>query len=281
MTKKYAMVIDINKCSGCYNCQLACKDEHCEHDYPGYAAPQPMMGQFWMKVTERERGKYPKVKVAYTPVPCMQCKDASCLKAAQDGAIHRRPDGIVIIDPVKAKGQKQIVSACPYRVIYWNEALQLPQKCTFCAHLLDDGWKEPRCVQACPTGALKVHRVDEQAMSHFKETESLEILKPELNTQPNVYYRNLFRYTTCFIGGSIAFNNGDVVDCAEEAEVVLLKDGERMATMGTDNFGDFKFDALEENSGGYCLEIMFQDYDKKTMEIDVQTSLNVGTILFF
>ena len=278
---KYALIIDVEKCEDCNNCFLACKDEHVGNEWPGYTVSQPLHGQRWINIRRKERGQFPLIDVAYLPIPCMHCDNAPCIKAAKDGGVYKREDGIVMIDPSKAIGQKELIKSCPYDAIWWNEEKNVPQKCTFCAHLLDDGWKEPRCAQACPTGALKVHRVDEQAMSHFKETESLEILKPELNTQPNVYYRNLFRYTTCFIGGSIAFNNGHVVDCAEGAEVVLLKDGERMATMRTDNFGDFKFDALEENSGGYCLEIMFQDYDKKTMEIDVQTSLNVGTILFF
>ena len=276
---KYALIIDVEKCEDCNNCFLACKDEHVGNEWPGYTVSQPLHGQRWINIRRKERGQFPLIDVAYLPIPCMHCDNAPCIKAAKDGGVYKREDGIVMIDHSKAIGQKELIKSCPYDAIWWNEEKNVPQKCTFCAHLLDDGWKEPRCAQACPTGALKVHRVDEQAMSHFKETESLEILKPELNTQPNVYYRNLFRYTTCFIGGSIAFNNGDVVDCAEEAEVVLLKDGERMATMGTDNFGDFKFDALEENSGGYRLEIKFRDYDKKTIDIDMQTSLNVGTII--
>ena len=107
-----------------------------------------------MKIVERERGKYPRVKVAYTAVPCMHCDDAPCIRAGLNGAVYRREDGIIIIDPEKAKGQKEIMSACPYNVIYWNEDLGLPQKCTMCAHLLDAGWKEPRCSEACPTGAI-------------------------------------------------------------------------------------------------------------------------------
>ncbi len=93
-------------------------------------------------------------------MPCMHCDDALCVKAAQDGAIYKRSDGVVIIDPKKSEGQKRLVSTCPYRVIYWNEEKQIPQKCTFCAHLLDKGWKEPRCVEVCPTGALTFGDLD-------------------------------------------------------------------------------------------------------------------------
>ena len=60
----------------------------------------------------------------------MHCQDAPCVDAAIDGAVYRRDDGIVIIDPEKAKGQERIVNTCPYRVIFWNQELQIPQKCT-------------------------------------------------------------------------------------------------------------------------------------------------------
>jgi ferredoxin len=96
---RYGMAIDITRCIGCYNCVLACKDEFCGNDYPPYSLSQPMTGSFWMKVIEKERGKYPKVKVAYLPVPCMHCDDAACLRAATDGAVYRRSDGIIIIAP--------------------------------------------------------------------------------------------------------------------------------------------------------------------------------------
>ncbi len=47
------------------------------------------------------------------------------------------------------------MEACPYEnVIYFNDDLNIAQKCTFCAHLLDQGWTETRCSDACPTGAF-------------------------------------------------------------------------------------------------------------------------------
>ena len=178
---RYGIVIDIKKCAGCYNCFLACKDEHCEHEFPGYAAPQPMTGHYWMNLTEVERGQYPKVKVAYIPLTCMHCQNAQCIKQAENGAVYRRPDGIVIIDPEKARGQKQLVDACPYRVIYWNEEQQVPQKCTFCAHLLDQGWKEPRCVELCPAGALTFGDLDDpnSEVAKLIATGNAESLRPE------------------------------------------------------------------------------------------------------
>jgi len=103
------MVIDVSKCVGCYNCFLTCRDEFAGNDYPGYSAAQPMSGGNWIKVNEIERGCYPKVKVDYVPVTCSHCAEAACVKLDQTGAIYRRADGIVLIDPEKAKGNKDLV----------------------------------------------------------------------------------------------------------------------------------------------------------------------------
>ena len=79
-------------------------------------------------------------------------------------------------------------------------------------------------------------------------------MKPELGTKPRVYYRNLWRYTTAFIGGSVSAEAGGVVDCVEGAEGAPHKDGALVAETTTDNYGDFKFDRLAENSGRYSVE---------------------------
>ncbi|MEM2915548.1 MAG: 4Fe-4S dicluster domain-containing protein, partial [Candidatus Bathyarchaeia archaeon] len=118
---RYGMLVDVAKCIGCYNCWLACKDEHCGNEHQGYFVAQPETGHFWIKIIERERGKFPKVKMAFIPMLCMHCENAPCVRAAKDGAVYQRKDGIVIIDPKKAVGQREILTSCPYRVIYWNE----------------------------------------------------------------------------------------------------------------------------------------------------------------
>jgi len=150
---KWNLIVDIAKCHDCNNCFLACKDEYFENDFPPYSSAQPRMGQRWIDILRKERGQFPRVDVSYLPLLCMHCDDADCIKAAEGGAVYKRDDGIVIIDPLKAKGKKSIVESCPHGVIWWNDELDLPQKCTFCAHLLDEGWDKPRCVQVCPTGA--------------------------------------------------------------------------------------------------------------------------------
>jgi Fe-S-cluster-containing dehydrogenase component len=271
---RYGMVIDVNKCAGCFNCFLACKDEHCGQEYPGYTAAQPMTGHFWMQVFEKERGSYPKVKVAYTAVPCMQCKEATCIKQAENNAVYRRPDGIVIIDPIKAKGQKQLVNACPYRVIYWNEEKNLPQKCTFCAHLLDQGWKEPRCVELCPAGALTFGDLDnpKSEVAALVAAGNTESLHPEYELKENVVYLNLPKK---FIAGNVAYSDTDEV--AGGVTITLSRDGEKKTAM-TDNFGDFEFEGLADNTD-YIVAIKAPRYKSKEIKVRTLADIYLGVIM--
>ena len=182
-----AFLIDLTKCVGCHDCQIGFKDEHVGNDWSPYAKPQPEVGQFWLKVHQYERGAAPHVKVTYLPVMCNHCENAPCMKAAKDGAVYRRPDGLVLIDPVKAKGQKAIVDACPYHAVYWNDELNIPQKCTGCAHLLDgdEPISIPRCVDNCHVNVITF---GEEA---DLDLEGTEVLHPEWGTKPRVFYRGM------------------------------------------------------------------------------------------
>lgn len=276
--KKWHLIIDVEKCVDCNNCFLACKDEHVDNDWPGYTRPQPRHGHRWINIMRMERGQYPLVDVAYRPTTCMHCDDAPCIRAAK-GSIAKRPDGIVIIDPVKAAGQQDLVKACPYQAIWWNQEQATPQKCTFCAHLIDQGWKKPRCAQACPTGALRAECVEDAELGRLCQAENLEVLRPEANTRPTVYYKNLHRFNKCFIGGSVAVQREGVVDCAAGASVALLKGQETLAAAVTDNFGDFKFDRLAANSGRYTVQVRLAGFSQTEVAVELATSKNIGTIL--
>ena len=275
--KKWSLVIDVAKCHDCNNCFLACKDEYFDNNYTPYSVAQPRHGHRWMDILRKERGQYPKVDVGYLPYPCMHCDDAPCIEKTKGNAIYKREDGIVIIDPKKAKGKKEIVESCPYGVIYWNEEKNVAQKCTFCVHLLEDGWKEPRCVQACPTGCLTVMHAEEAKINKMKKAEGLEVYRPELNSNPRVYYKNLYKYSRAFIAGSVALGEKD--ECAEGAKVTLIHGATKKSEAAvTNNYGDFKFDNLQENSGKYTIEIDLSGYKKQTKLVDLKTSINLGTI---
>ena len=156
------LVIDLAICNGCHNCQVSCKDEHVGNDWTPIAKPQPDTGQFWNQVINLERGTVPKVQVTYHHTICQHCEEAPCIEACPAGAIYRRKDGIVIIDPQECRGNQLCMEACPYEnVIYFNDDLNIAQKCTFCAHLLDQGWTETRCSDACPTGAFTFGEEDD------------------------------------------------------------------------------------------------------------------------
>jgi Fe-S-cluster-containing dehydrogenase component len=275
--KKWNMIIDVAECTNCNLCTLSAMDEYVGNDWPGYSAPMPRHGHKWINILQKERGQMPMIDIAYVPTMCNHCDDAPCIKAAPQGAIKKRKDGIVIIDPVKAKGQKQIVDACPYGHIWWNEELSLPQAWTFDAHLIDQGWQQTRGQQSCPTGAMRAIQVEDEEMARMAREQDLEVIKPELNAKPRVYYRNLWRYSKCFIGGSVAEDKNGVVDCVEGASVQLVKDGVSVAVTTTDNYGDFKFDRLDENSGPYTVQI-FASGRSKTLEVDLGVSINLGEI---
>lgn len=264
------LLIDVGQCVGCYGCQIGCKDEHCGQCWMPYAAEQPLTGQFWMHVEQFERGNKPFVKVAYIPTPCQHCKNAPCMKVAKDGAVYRRDDGLVIIDPEKSKGQKQIVDACPYHAIFWNEELEIPQKCTGCAHLIDAGDEQPihvpRCFDNCTHNAIMYGEESEL------DLEGAEKLHPEFGTEPSVWYKNLPKK---FIAGTVY----DPVEkeIIEGATVTATGEGGTFAAT-TDDFGDFWLNGLPESDWKITIE-----YNGKTVELETSTKekdVGLGDIAF-
>jgi Fe-S-cluster-containing dehydrogenase component len=275
---KWNLIVDVAECVNCQLCTLALQDEHVDNDWPGYAAGMPKHGHHWIDIKRKERGAAPHLDVAYLPVMCQHCDDAPCMKAATGGAIRKRDDGIVLIDPDKAKGQKQIVEACPYGAIWWNEDEQLPQAWFFDAHLIDAGWAEPRCVSVCATGALEAVKVDDAEMARRGAAEGLEPLRPDLNTRPRVHYRNLWRYTKAFIAGSVTAEQDGVVDCFAGALVRLTKDGATVAETATDAFGDFKFDRLDPGGATYTVAITVDGFAPFSVDVEVDESVSLGDV---
>ena len=266
MSKKRYLVIDVGLCHDCNNCFIACKDEFVMNDWLPYSKAQPRHGPRWMNIERKERGQYPRIDCAFLPMPCQHCQDGKCMKENPD-CVSKRDDGIVLIDPVKAKGKKSVVDSCPYGAIYWNAEESIPQKCTMCAHLLDSGWDMPRCAHSCPTSAIKLYTVEKSEMDKIIADEKLEQYCPELGGNPNVYYKNLHKFIKCFITGGVIKDG----DCLEGA-VVTLK-GDAAAEQTTNYFGDFKFDGLLP--GNYTVAVNGKD----VQTVRINESLNMGDIL--
>jgi Fe-S-cluster-containing dehydrogenase component len=276
--KKWNLVIDVAKCFGCQACAVACHDEYHDNEFPGVAASMAKHGQRWIDIVQREKGQAPMVEVVYLPVMCNHCDDAPCVKAAKDGAVRKREDGIVVIDPQKAKGRRELVDACPYGAIHWNEDEQLPQTWPFDAHLLDAGWRRTRASQVCPTQAIRTVHADDAEMKKIVEDEKLEVLHPEYRTRPRVWYKNLDHWRKAFVGGSLAGDLGGVTECIEGARVVLKREGRSIAETRSDPYGDFKFGGLEEDSGGYEIEVADPRFARKSIRFELGKSSYLGTI---
>jgi Fe-S-cluster-containing dehydrogenase component len=271
--KKWNIIIDVERCHNCNNCFLTTKDEYVGNSFPGYSLPQPHHGHHWIKILRRERSEGSQMEVAYLPTTCNQCDDSPCLRAAQNGAVYKREDGILMIDPEKSKGQKQIVDACPFGHIWWNEELNVPQKWSMDAHLLDAGWKEPRPVTVCASEAFKAVLIEDSEMAVLAKADGLEHYNAEAEkTRSRLYYKNLYKFNKEFIAGSVTKTAKEGVDTAEGVKVALIKDGSVIAEYYTDCFGDFKFDKLPSNSGKYTVKVFAGE---KEIKRDVELKLSV------
>lgn len=138
-----AIVVDLDRCSGCFSCEVACK---MENDIP--------LGTYYNKViTVGPFGDFPKLQQYFLPVHCQQCENAPCVNVCPTGASYRDEDtNVVLVDKSKCIGCKYCMMACPYGVRSWNADEKVVEKCTLCGHLTANG-DLPACVHNCPGGA--------------------------------------------------------------------------------------------------------------------------------
>jgi NAD-dependent dihydropyrimidine dehydrogenase PreA subunit len=194
------------------------------------------------------------------------------MKVAKDGAVYRRQDGIVIIDSVKSKGQKAIVDACPIGAVYWNEELEIPQKCTMCAELLDDPnyltyqggqrRKVPRCVESCPNNAMVFGDLDdpESAISKLIAENRVTQLEPLAGQETNVVHLNI---PSVFLGGTVYYpKEMEEVCIGAKVQMNCSETGDTWETV-TNYFGDWEIEWLPKNKA-IDIKITFDGYKPVT-----------------
>jgi tetrathionate reductase subunit B len=239
---KKQFLIDVDKCSGCSLCIIACKDEHVGSGYSPWTKPQPDTGHFWIRVQAVERGRIPRVRMSYLPLLCQHCANAPCVKACPEHAIKTRDDGLVWIDPEACTACGLCQEACPYDVIYMNRELGIAQKCTGCAHRVEEG-SLPRCAEICPHDAIVFGNESDSVFSKAEQGEAPEIYRPEYQAAPRVLWKGLPKP---WIAGSVIDTVSDeVISGAAITAVDLFEDGS--VSVLSDEFGDFWIKGLEKD----------------------------------
>ena len=162
---QFGWSVDLDKCTGCDTCTIACKSEN---NTRPLGSPMPFkngngvipdhVSYRW--VVKKESGEYPTPAVTFVTSACNHCEQPACQPACPVGAISKRAeDGIVLIDQDVCIGCKQCIHACPYGAPQFNSVTEKVEKCTFCVHRLYDGdgertQFEPACVTSCVGNAL-------------------------------------------------------------------------------------------------------------------------------
>lgn len=194
---RYGIAVDLNRCTGCRTCVVACKEEN---------LTPPKVS--WLRILELENE--PNNRIVYFRLACMHCDDAPCIPACPEQAIWKNPDGIVLIDQEKCHGHGECVKACPYGVIDINsdetyfQGEKLPYesrpdiyqvhppgkaaKCTLCIHRIEQG-KEPVCVEACPSRVMVFGDLDDPSGPIRKKLLNSEQLLASQGMKPKIFYR--------------------------------------------------------------------------------------------
>jgi carbon-monoxide dehydrogenase iron sulfur subunit len=147
-----AIVVHVERCVGCRSCELACAKAH--------AAVTDIVEAFRSGVPLVPRVRVVEADGHPVPVQCRHCESPACVEACPVQALHRdEAGGPVRLDAEKCVGCMGCVIACPYGAVEYHEQLESVAKCDLCEGIVEDG-QEPRCVAACPTGALSLGESD-------------------------------------------------------------------------------------------------------------------------
>lgn len=203
MNRYYAYLIDTKKCIGCGNCVRACKRENgilnpffrtwvekylvTEDNHVYVESPNGGYDGF---VSKKLKSKV--TKGFFVPKMCNHCRNTPCIQVCPVNASYKSPEGVVLIDKQRCIGCSYCVQACPYGSRYIDPRAHTADKCTWCYHRIRKGLL-PACVDVCPTGTRRFGDMNEKDSEIKKliQTQRVEVLKPELNTEPFCFYIGL------------------------------------------------------------------------------------------
>lgn len=199
----YVYLIDTRKCIGCGSCVRACSREN---DVPdGYFrtwveryevsatgrttidSPNGGMDGFEQHVSGQDV-----TKAFFFPKLCCHCTNTPCVQLCPVGASFRTLDGVILVDETRCIGCGYCVQACPYGSRFIHPEKHVASKCTLCYHRLTRGLKQA-CIQACPVQARRLGdtKMVGDEVAKIIATQRVQILQPELLTEPNCYYLGL------------------------------------------------------------------------------------------
>ena len=219
----WGMAIDLDRCTGCEACVVAC---HAENNIGLSTPDEAAQGRVrhWLRVERHFVGEFPDVDVEFRPVLCQQCDEAPCEPVCPTYATYHNEEGLNAMVYGRCVGTRFCANNCPYtaRVFNWFEpewpeplARQhnpdvsvrpggVMEKCTFCVQRiqqgkrtakmedreLEDGEIQPACAESCPTKAIVFGDLDdpESAVSRAAESGRAEKLLEDLGTKPSVIY---------------------------------------------------------------------------------------------
>jgi len=221
--RRWAMVIDLDRCTGCQACVVAC---NAENNIPVVTEAEAAYGRWmnWIHIQRYWEGEYPNVRAKFMPVLCQQCTEAPCEQVCPVFATYHSEEGLNAQIYNRCIGTRFCGSACPYKVRTFNwfdpvfpEPLDqqlnpdvtvrsrgIMEKCTFCIQRirrseeqakaeqrpLSDGEVQPACVQTCPPGAIIFGDLNdpESRVSELARSSRSFGLLEELGTGPAVIY---------------------------------------------------------------------------------------------
>jgi Fe-S-cluster-containing dehydrogenase component len=223
--RKWAMVVDLDKCTGCNACVVAC---HAENNVPIVTEQETTNGRamHWIRVERYWEGTWPNIKARFIPVMCQQCTRAPCEPVCPVYATyHSDRENLNVQVYNRCVGTRYCQNNDPYKVRFFNffdpvfegtlkeqlnpdvtvRSAGVMEKCTFCVQRirrgeekalvqnrpLRDGEVVPACAQACPSSALvfgDLNDPESQVSQLVQNNERQFKLLEELGTQPQVIY---------------------------------------------------------------------------------------------